>query len=135
MHFYAITRRDLDPAQQAIQAAHAQVEFARVHPDSLAQDHPPFVWLSAENKWELLQLSCVLRSYGLSVVEFHDPDYKGFDPSALACLVDEDHRYLLSEFPLWVPLRATPVAIKGQTVASHFFSLLREGSLENHAEG
>lgn len=101
MHFYAISRRDLPIHQQAIQAAHAQLELSRIYPSSLSEEHPPFVWLTAKDRWELLQISAVLESHGITVVEFHDPDYPGYDPSAIACLLREENRYLLSEFPLW----------------------------------
>jgi hypothetical protein len=99
-HFYAISRRDLPTHQQAIQSAHAQLEFVRQGGDSPGE-HPPFVWLTVEDKWELLQLATVIRSHGINVQEFHDPDYKGYDPSAIACLVNEEKRYLLSHLPLW----------------------------------
>ena len=99
-HFYAISRRDLPAHQQAIQSAHAQLEYCRLHgvPEG---EHPSFVWLTVEDKWELLQLATVLSSHDIDVQEFQDPDYKGYDPSAIACLVEGDKRYLLSDFPLW----------------------------------
>lgn len=99
-HFYAISRRDLPTHQQAIQSAHAQLEFVRQGGNS-PREHPPFVWLTVEDKWELLELASVIRSHGINVQEFHDPDYKDYDPGAIACLVDEEKRYLLSHLPLW----------------------------------
>lgn len=110
MHFYAISRQDLSIHQQAIQSGHAQVEYCRLFgpPDG---EHPAFVWLTVENKWELLQLSAVLRVNGIRIAEFHDPDYPGYDPSAIACLIPEKHRFLLSCFPLWNPY---PVEIRGK---------------------
>lgn len=102
MHFYATSRRDLPTHQQAIQSSHAQVEYCRLF-GSPEGEHPAFVWLTAENKWELLQLSTVLKVNNIAVAEFHDPDYSGYDPSAIAYLLREDQRYLLSCFPLWNP--------------------------------
>ena len=99
-HFYAISRRDLPTHQQAIQSAHAQLEFVRLG-GFLPEEHPSFVWLTVEDKWELLQLATMLRSHYINVQEFHDPDYKGYDPSAIACLVEREKRYLLSHLPLW----------------------------------
>jgi hypothetical protein len=99
-HFYAISRRDLPTHQQAIQSAHAQLEFVRSG-GLLPEEHPSFVWLTVEDKWELLQLATVLSSHDIDVQEFHDLDYKGYDPSAIACLVEEKKRYLLSHLPLW----------------------------------
>ena len=100
MHFYAISRLDLPTHQQAIQSAHAQLEYCREVgvPEG---EHPSFVWLTVEDKWGLLQLATVLLAHDIELVEFHDPDYKGYDPSAIACMVPHESRYLLSHLPLW----------------------------------
>lgn len=99
-HFYAISRTDLPLHQQAIQSAHAQLEFARLYPEVLAEEHPPFVWLSVFNQIDLLVLKSMLRSENVTVAEFHDPDYQGYNPSAIACLLPEEKRYLLSGLDL-----------------------------------
>lgn len=111
MHFYAISRRDLPAHQQAIQAAHAQHEYCRLFPGTVAsEEHPAFVWLTVEDKRELFTLHAILQLHGVRVVEFHDPDYEGYDPSAIACLLNQDQRYLLSEYPLW---KCSPYRKKG----------------------
>jgi hypothetical protein len=43
----------------------------------------------------------MLESKGIAVCEFHDPDFKGYNPSAISCLLDEEQRDLLSDLPLW----------------------------------
>lgn len=100
-YFYAISRRDLSISQQAIQCAHAQHEYCRLNPDCLVNEHPTFVWLTVEDKRELLSVHLILVAHGVKVVEFTDPDYEGFNPSAIACLLSEEQRYLLSPLPLW----------------------------------
>lgn len=99
-HFYAISRRDLPVHQQAIQASHAQLEYCRLLgcPEG---EHPTFVWLTVESKWHLLNLVSMLDYNSVKAVKFYDPDYAGYDPSAIACLVPEEKRYLLSNLPLW----------------------------------
>lgn len=101
MYFYAVSRRDLSISQQAIQCAHAQHEHCRLHPGSLEGEHPTFIWLTAANKTELLYIYAVLVSHNVSVTEFTDPDYDGFDPSAISCLLSQEQRYILSILPLW----------------------------------
>ena len=100
MYFYAISRRDLPTHQQAIQSAHAQLEYCRLRgvPEG---EHPSFVWLTVEGRWHLIDLLLSLEYHSIPVVKFYDPDYEGYDPSAIACLVEGGKRYLLSHLPLW----------------------------------
>lgn len=116
MYFYAISRRDLPTHQQAIQSAHAQLSFAKSAPHLVPDEHPSFVWLTVENKADLLQLCAVLDSFNVTISVFHDYDYKGYDPSAIACMLSEDERFLLSHLPLW---KCEPAREQG------FFSNLR----------
>lgn len=67
----------------------------------LAEEHPPFVWLQVQSQIDLLLVASMLKSFGVSVVEFHDPDYRGYNPSAIACVLPEEKRYLLADLPLW----------------------------------
>jgi hypothetical protein len=100
LYFYAVSRRDLPVHQQAIQSGHAQLEYCRNFgvPEG---EHPNFVWLTVEGKRELLNLASVLGSFGVKVGMFIDPDYPGYDPSALACILTNEQRFLLSDLPLW----------------------------------
>lgn len=120
-HFYAITRTDLPVQQQAIQSAHAQFEFARQIPEILLADHPPFVWLEVGSQMELLLIAAMLKSAEVKVVQFHDPDYLGYNPSAIACVLPEEKRYLLAGLPLW---KCQPAKVKKNGVLGW---LLRQG--------
>ena len=99
MYLYAISHRNLPVHQQAIQGAHAQLEYTRRHGHT--ENHPTFIWLTVQSKLDLLLLQTMLESKGIKVCEFHDPDFKGYDPSAISCLLDEEQRNLLSDLPLW----------------------------------
>jgi hypothetical protein len=48
-----------------------------------------------------MDLLLSLEYHSITVVKFYDPDYEGYDPSAIACMVNEEKRYLLSHLPLW----------------------------------
>lgn len=100
LYLYSVSRRDLPNPQQAIQCGHAAFEYWRNYGKS-EDPHPTFVWFTVENKWELMVLKSVLKSNDLRVSEFHDPDYPGYDPSAIACLVSDEKRHLFSHLPLW----------------------------------
>ncbi len=98
---YAISRRDIPLAQQAIQAGHAAVEYAFSYgrpPDH----HPSYVHLTIRDKEDLLGLQQMLHSEGFPTSEFHEP-YKDWGLTAISCLLTEEHRALLSHLRLWKP--------------------------------
>jgi hypothetical protein len=98
---YAISRRDIPLAQQAIQAGHAAVEYAFSYgrpPDH----HPSYVHLTIRDKEDLLCLQTMLHSEGFDTSEFHEP-YKAWGLTAISCLLTEEHRPLLSHLKLWKP--------------------------------
>lgn len=99
MYLYAISHRNLPVHQQAIQSAHAQLEYTRIFGQT--KEHPTFIWLTVKNKLDLLLLQTMLESKGVEVCEFHDPDFTGYDPSAISCLLTEEQRGLLSDLQLW----------------------------------
>ena len=103
MYFYAISRRDLPVHQQAIQGAHAQVKYCHWFNTNEGPLDPDvnFVWITVEDRAELLHLYSMLKAHGVHVEEFFDPDYRGYNPSAIACLVPPEKRFLLSHLPLW----------------------------------
>ena len=105
---YGITRRDLPPTHQAIQTAHAQLEFvirnSQVLPE-LSREHPSFVWLTVADKWELSLVKLMLENQSLATQSFSDPDYDWGDFTALAAIVPDNLRHLLRHLPLWVPER------------------------------
>jgi hypothetical protein len=69
---YVIIRSDISPEQQAIQAGHAAVEWARKH--GYRFPHPTFVFLGAKNELHLIWLMIRLILAGKSYTPFHEPD-------------------------------------------------------------
>ena len=69
---YLIVRTDLSPEQQAIQAGHAAVEWARKYGHLC--DHPTFVLLEAKNKAHLKWLMVQLVIAGIAYIPFYEPD-------------------------------------------------------------
>lgn len=102
MHFYAVSRRDIPVHQQAIQSAHAQLALAirarRQEIDTVPEEDHPFVWLTVANKMELSQLCSILKAFDVNFSVFHDPDYPGYDPSAIAFLLEEGQRFPRGSF-------------------------------------
>jgi len=98
-YLYAISRTDLPVHQQAIQSAHAQLEYMRIW--GSLREHPTFVWLTVSSKIELLIIQTLLEGKGIKVCAFTDPDYEGYQTSAISCLLSEDQRHLLSDLKLW----------------------------------
>lgn len=98
-YLYSISRRDIPLSQQAIQATHAAIEYARLFMTS-ESIHPSYIHLTTHDKFELESIRARLHSAGLSTAEFFEP-YKDWGLTAIACTLDEDTRYLLRGFPLW----------------------------------
>ena len=97
-----ITRRDLSPGQQSIQAAHAAIEFQHEHPE-IANNWNTYskylVFLSVENEEELKQLIQKFINYDLQHVVFIEPD---IDNQITAVCVEPSilSRKLTSNLPL-----------------------------------
>ena len=100
MYFYAISRRDLSPEQQAIQAAHAQLEYVRRF-GSTFDEHPTFIFLTAKDVNELAVTYFILNLSKIKVQHFSDPDYKWGQLTAIAAVLSGEDRHLLSHLPLW----------------------------------
>lgn len=98
-YLYTISRRDIPLTQQAIQAAHAGIEFARLF---MTKDtiHPSYIHLTVRDKQELEKLRARLRTTGINTSEFHEP-YQDWGLTAIACCVDESQRHLLKGIQLW----------------------------------
>lgn len=98
-YLYSISRRDIPLAQQAIQAGHAAIEhaylFGRPH-----DQHPSYITLTVRDKAELEALCDRLKNAGIKTSDFHEP-YKNWGLTAIACILNEDTRYLLQGLPLW----------------------------------
>lgn len=98
-YLYSISRRDIPLAQQAIQAAHAGIEFARLFM-SESTIHPSYIHLTARNQEHLELLRARLQASGISTAEFHEP-YQDWGLTAIACCLNECQRHLLKGLPLW----------------------------------
>lgn len=98
----AITRRDLIPGSQAVQAAHATIQFIFEHPE-MGNDwyniSKYLVFLSVENKQELLDLVETLDQKGIVMSKFHEPDLDN-DLTAIAIEPSPTARRLVSSLPL-----------------------------------
>jgi hypothetical protein len=66
-------RRDLSPAQQLVQAAHACLEAGR-HFLLPADEHPHLVILGAADELELQRACARLRAVGVDFQYFREPD-------------------------------------------------------------
>ena len=97
LYLYAISRRDIPLSQQAIQAAHAGIEYARLF---TIQSSPSYIHLTAHDKQELESLRARLHEAGIATAEFHE-SYKDWGLTAIACILTEDTRSVLRGFPLW----------------------------------
>jgi len=78
MRLYAVSRGDLSPGQQAVQACHAVAELCVRHRDSevadWAENHKTMVILGAKDEPELKSILESLMSAGLRCQPFYEPD-------------------------------------------------------------
>ena len=97
-----ITRRDLSPGQQAVQAAHAAIEFQHEHP-TIAKEWNTIskylVFLSVENEKVLHQLLEKIKYRDIKHTIFAEPDI-GYQLTAVAVEPSERTRKLTSKLPL-----------------------------------
>lgn len=106
---YAISRRDLPLAQQAIQAGHAAIEHAYTY-GRPADQHPSYLHLTVRDKQALEARKDLLHAAGIQTAEFHEP-YKDWGLTAIACILTEEQRYLCKDLPLWkLPTQALEAA-------------------------
>lgn len=98
----SITRRDLIPGSQAIQAAHAAIDFQHQHP-TIAQEWNKnsnyLIFLSVENEQELKRFIQKFEIYDLKHTVFIEPD---LDNQITAVCVEPSERTqkLCSHLPL-----------------------------------
>lgn len=74
-----VSRRDLRPGAQAVQAAHALADFSVAHPDAFREwhQHNYLVFLSVADEAELQGLHDRLSAAGCPVTSFREPDMGG----------------------------------------------------------
>lgn len=96
---YGIAHRDIPLSQQAIQAAHACLEFA-LQNGRPSDNHPSLIFLTVRDKPALEKLRSALVQGGIATSAFSEP-YKDWGLTAIACLLSEDQRALLKGLQLW----------------------------------
>jgi len=96
-YLYAISRKDIPLSQQAIQAAHAGIEYARIYD---METSPSYIHLTCRDQHQLEQLRSALSERGIVTSEFHEP-YQDWGLTAIACLLTEEDRHHLSHLRLW----------------------------------
>jgi len=98
-YLYSISRKDIPLAQQAVQAAHAGIEYARLFMSN-ETSHPSYIHLTARSQAQLISLRQKLQDLGHSTAEFHEP-YMDWGLTAISTCLSEEHRSLLKGFQLW----------------------------------
>lgn len=97
-----ITRRDLSPGYQAVQSAHAAIEFQHEHPE-IAKNwntHSKYlVFLTVENEKVLYQYLEKIKFYDLNYTIFTEPDIDN-QLTAIAIEPGERTQKLTSRLPL-----------------------------------
>jgi hypothetical protein len=92
---YLVTREDLSPAQQAVQAAHALTEYFMQHREGATSWHSTsntLAFLSVPTEDNLRVLTLNARRRGLILSEFREPDRQheltavAFEPKAKSLL-------------------------------------------------
>ena len=92
---YAVSRADLPPGVQAVQAAHSLLSFAIIHPDLVrvwGEDSQNLILLSAPDEAALCWLCACAERDGHLYSAFREPDLGGqltavtFEPAAARML-------------------------------------------------
>ena len=97
-----ITRRDLSPGYQAIQSAHAAIEFQHEHPEIAKEwntNSKYLIFLSVENEEELQSLLQKIQIKDLKYSVFLEPDI-GNQLTAIALEPTDKSYRLTSNLPL-----------------------------------
>lgn len=97
-----ITRRDLDPGYQAVQAAHAAIEFQHEHPTvskSWNEQSKYLIFLSVHDEQQLINYIDKFKKHDLKYTTFKEPDI-GNQITAVAVEPCELSKKLCSNLPL-----------------------------------
>ena len=97
-----ITRQDLSPGSQAIQASHAAIDFQHDHPEiskvwNINSNY--LVFLSVKNEKSLLKFLYKIKSANLKYTVFNEPDLKN-QLTAVAIEPSEQAGKMCSNLPL-----------------------------------
>ncbi len=97
---YLVTRSDLEPGPQAVQAAHALREFAALHPELDKHWYTTsntLAFLAAKDETSLEKLIEKATAKGVACAPFREPD---LDNALTAVAFAPDARRILSHLPL-----------------------------------
>ena len=97
-----VTRKDLTPGHQAVQAAHAAIDFQHQYPNLAKIWHANsnyLVFLATENEFTLEDLIRKARSKDISFSIFREPDLEN-QITAVAFQPCENTRKICSHLPL-----------------------------------
>ena len=97
-----ITRRDLTPGAQAVQSAHAAIDFQHQHPEISKQWHTDsnyLVFLAAEDESDLSKYLQKLSKNGIKCTTFKEPDMKN-ELTAIAVEPSKHVRKICGHLPL-----------------------------------
>ena len=100
MKLFLVTRADLPPGDQAVQAAHALREFVAQHPEidlHWYRTSNTLAFLAARDEPSLGALLQKARQQGIATAPFYEPD-RGDELTAVA--FGPDARRLLAHLPL-----------------------------------
>ena len=102
-----VSRKDLLPGQQAVQATHAAINHCFHFSDESVEWHKNsnyLINLSVEDELSLKDLSTKLRLRGVKVAEFFEPDLDN-QMTAVAFLSSEITRKMTSSLPLALKIK------------------------------
>ena len=97
-----VTRRDLSLPTQAVQSAHAAIDFQHAHPIEATKwqsESNYLALLTVANEEELYKLSEKADSRGIKYTIFREPDINN-EITAIAFEPSDSSRRLTSSFPL-----------------------------------
>lgn len=100
---YLVTRRDLPPGQQAVQAAHALRAFVETHPSidrTWYGTSRTLVLLATPDEHTLAALASEAAFRGVAVAPHHEPDHGG---ALGAIALAPEATSLLRKIPLALP--------------------------------
>jgi hypothetical protein len=97
---YVFVRTDLPIEQQIVQAGHAALEAGHEF-DKVSDDVSSLIILRIKSKAKLENAIASIRSKGIRMVEFHEPDWDYGLTAAASEPIFEDSREAFKRYNLW----------------------------------
>lgn len=89
---YVFVRKDLSPAQQAVQASHAAIESTKKWP--YIGDHPHLVVLGVKSEEQLKNALDKVKSFGILTAPFYEDNDELTAFATRPVIKDEERRFL-----------------------------------------